>query len=424
MFIQKKFQAILFSALALSLCSSYAQEDTTHQATAYHRDMYQNYEHKEFDLGGEPSRFAWREMPGLFPHTTIFHNHTRKLPIALTPAIKEWTVTADNKPIKFDDYVSQDSRIDSVIIIHNGKIVYQRYKTLSPLERHLTWSVTKVITASALARLEEMGKVDMQAPVKKYLADFASSVWGDIKLQDVIDMASGINCRDGDGYQNTQACVYRAEETYGVVPQVRANLSKAREYLKSMKAHRNPGEATEYSSSNTNIASLVIEEITQKPLARAISDLVWQPMGAEADGLMLVNQYGEAYASGGISARMSDIARFGLMYLDNQGWGQLGSAHLDFLKNSPRPIFTDERKQELEQLFDGDAPLHSRWQWDLIWEDGDMFKSGYSGQGLYISPSNNMVMAWFGTDDTNFNTHNLLPLSRKLSKAKLLTTKK
>ena len=71
-------------------------------------------------------------------------------------------------------------------------------------------------------------------------------------------------------------------------------------------------------------------------------------------------------------------------------------------------------------VFDGDAPLHSRWQWDLIWENGDMFKSGYSGQGLYVSPNNELVMVWFGTADTEFRQHELLPLARKLSVSGLL----
>jgi CubicO group peptidase (beta-lactamase class C family) len=87
--------------------------------------------------------------------------------------------------------------------------------------------------------------------------------------------------------------------------------------LKSMQAHRNPGEETEYTSSNTVMVGMFIEAVTDKPLARAISDLLWQPMGAEADGLLTINKFGEAYASGGLSARLSDVARLGLMFFDN-----------------------------------------------------------------------------------------------------------
>lgn len=413
---------ILFILFALFVgIAVTAQENTLRNSFEYQREMYKSYQHSEFDLGGEPSRFAWREMSGLFPHSAINHDRTRLLSTQLNKKISDLPVTVEEKSMTFDQYVSQDDRIDSVIVLYKGKIAYQRYKTHGPLDRHLAWSVTKVITATALARLEKMGKVNMQGMVKDYLPELADSVWGDLILQDVIDMTSGIDCRDSDGYQNKQACVYRAEEALGVVPQVREQLPSSLEVLKTMKAHRAPGEETEYTSSNAVVAGLVVEAITGRPIARAIADLVWQPMGAEADGLLVINKYGEAYASGGISARLSDIARFGLMFVDDdQGWASIGKKHRGFLKNNHRDIYSEDAKKGFVKLFDGDVPLHSRWQWDMIWADGDMYKDGYSGQGVYIAPKRDMVMAWFGTADKEFETHHLLPLARKLSKSTIL----
>jgi CubicO group peptidase (beta-lactamase class C family) len=418
--IKNKWTIVVIGTVSLIALSAFAQEDGSHSDLNYHSKMYNDYKHVEFDLGGEPSRFAWREMPGLFPHTTIHHDKIRPLASALNNKIDDWQVMVNAKSQSFNNYVSADTGIDSVMILHKGKIVYQRYKTVGPLERHMSWSVTKVVTSTALAKLEEMGKVDMQSPVKRYLPDFANSAWGDIILQDVVDMTSGIDCRDSDGYQNSEVCVYRAEETLGITPQVRNKVSSSTEFLKTMSAHRKAGEETEYTSSNTIITGLVVEAITKKPISRAIAELLWRPMGAEADGLMVINSYGEAYTSGGLSARLKDIARFGLMFIDDdEAWEKIGKSHRDFLKNKHRPLFSDARVEQLNSLFDGDAPLHSRWQWDLIWEDGDMFKSGYSGQGIYVSPNNDMVMVWFGTADTEFRDHELLPIARKLSSSGL-----
>jgi hypothetical protein len=36
-------------------------------------------------------------------------------------------------------------------------------------------------------------------------------------------------------------------------------------------------------------------------------------------------------------------------------------------------------------------------QWDVVFDDGDMFKGGARGQGLYVSPSRNVVVVWFST---------------------------
>ena len=34
---------------------------------------------------------------------------------------------------------------------------------------------------------------------------------------------------------------------------------------------------------------------------------------------------------------------------------------------------------------------------EIITKDGDFFKSGHAGQGLYVSPGRDLVVAFFGT---------------------------
>jgi CubicO group peptidase (beta-lactamase class C family) len=56
----------------------------------------------------------------------------------------------------------------------------------------------------------------------------------------------------------------------------------------------------------------------------------------------------------------------------------------------------------------------------MIWAHGDMFKAGYSGQGIYIAPARDIVIVWFGAADIEFGLHNLLPLARKMFRYELL----
>ena len=51
------------------------------------------------------------------------------------------------------------------------------------------------------------------------------------------------------------------------------------------------------------------------------------------------------------------------------------------------------------KVFDGERPIHNTYQWDLVMEDGDFFKGGHAGQGVYISPSRDVVVAFFGTGE-------------------------
>jgi CubicO group peptidase (beta-lactamase class C family) len=45
----------------------------------------------------------------------------------------------------------------------------------------------------------------------------------------------------------------------------------------------------------------------------------------------------------------------------------------------------------------GERPRHNTYQWDMVFEDGDFYKGGYGGQGLYISPARDLVVAAFSS---------------------------
>jgi hypothetical protein len=46
-----------------------------------------------------------------------------------------------------------------------------------------------------------------------------------------------------------------------------------------------------------------------------------------------------------------------------------------------------------------DPPRHNTYQWDFVMPDGDFFKGDHNGQGLYISPARDVVVAFFGSGD-------------------------
>jgi hypothetical protein len=48
------------------------------------------------------------------------------------------------------------------------------------------------------------------------------------------------------------------------------------------------------------------------------------------------------------------------------------------------------------QASDADV-LGNSWQWDMVYRDGDMFKGGVGGQGLYVSPDRDVSIGFFST---------------------------
>jgi hypothetical protein len=58
-------------------------------------------------------------------------------------------------------------------------------------------------------------------------------------------------------------------------------------------------------------------------------------------------------------------------------------------------------KKNSISFYDDAGNISNRYQWDAVLSDGDLFKAGVGGQGIYISPKNDMVVAWFCTSDGN-----------------------
>jgi CubicO group peptidase (beta-lactamase class C family) len=314
----------------------------------------------------------------------------------------------------FAEYVAQDDLIDGVVIIKNGYIVFEAYPNMRPEQRHFAWSVTKVVTATALAVLVEQGKVEMTTPIDQYLPELADSSWAGVSVQNVADMASGINCLDSDGYQDPSTCIYTHEEALGITAPTGRD-PKFIPHLQSMTRVTEPGTRYEYVSANTNVLALLIETITKKQFSDALAELVWRPIGAESDSLTAISKAGFAYGSGGLHARLRDIARFGQVFVQPDLADVLSPSTVRKIQLGGQS-FTDHQIEDHQTTFGDDVPERAGWQWDMIWSDEAMYKSGYLGQGLYVDPSRDLVIAWFGTGlDYSEIENEMLPISRQIA---------
>ncbi len=44
-----------------------------------------------------------------------------------------------------------------------------------------------------------------------------------------------------------------------------------------------------------------------------------------------------------------------------------------------------------------EQPMANAYQWDAVFADGDFYKSGMNGQGIYVSPGKDAVVVWHAT---------------------------
>ena len=63
----------------------------------------------------------------------------------------------------------------------------------------------------------------------------------------------------------------------------------------------------------------------------------------------------------------------------------------------------------------GDALPPPGRQWDFVTDEGDLFKGGFGGQGLYVSPGRDLVVAFAGTPAEDGSVNQLRWFSRSLA---------
>jgi CubicO group peptidase (beta-lactamase class C family) len=383
------------------------------EAAAF-RDAFRSVTPGNFDSGGAVSRQFHLNAGSYFPSATIHRRGAaRDLPLALRPDLASAPIKYREGTAAFADYVAWDPLIDGVIVLHRGQVVFEAYPNMQPWQRHFAWSVTKVLTSTALAVLVREGRVDMDAPVARYVPELSGTAWAGTSVGNVVHMASGIDCLDSDGYQTPTTCIYTMEESLGITAPTGRNPDFMA-HLRAMQRLRPAGERYEYVSANTSVIGLVIENVTAQPYAAAIESLVWSRIGAEADAQMAVSRQGYAYASGGLSARLRDVARLGQVYTEAGVLDVLDQAQVGAMATVGVPLAVPA-SGEAGAPRDDDAAARAAWQWDAIWDDGAMYKAGYLGQGLYVDPARDLVVAWFGTGlDYDAINHELLAVTRQL----------
>ncbi len=308
--------------------------------------------------------------------------------------------TLGNLPL--DELIADPrSRIQGWVVVHEGRIVYEQYPGMQEDDHHLWYSSSKSVAGLLVGLLEADGKIDVNGSIDTYVPELAVTNWKGIAIIDILDMASGLDLHEND--------VTRIDPGHSVGNLFNTDLLDrtglgtltANEILFGVKNKLPPGEIFEYSSLNSKMLGVLVERVSGQRVADFLSDRVWSKMGAEGDGLLGVDLWGGAAIYGMVSSRLRDKARYGMLYTPS--WPVVADEQvvppelMDKIRDGCRPELYERAMQARPQAErDPERRCNSR-QWDAVWVDGDMFKGGARGQGIYVSPRRDVVVAYFST---------------------------
>lgn len=377
-----------------------------------------------WDLGGAASAWAYLHAGELLPAVEIpTARRPAALPSAELPEIGRFPVEPG---VTLDEYVAAGP-VSGIVIVLGGTVVFERYPRMRPDDRHLLMSVTKAVTSAVTGILELRGELDLGAPADAILGELAGSGWAGVPVADILGMASGIDCLEigvPGGYSDPRHPFYRFEACLGWRPRYEGQPPSAYDYVAGLPARRRPGEVYEYTSVNTFVLSWIAERVTGLPFAELAGREIWSRAGFEAPALLCGGPDGAPGSHGGLCATLRDLARFGMLFTPSAARvadGEVISAeHVRRIQGGARPALHRDENPALPShvtaAYGESLPPASR-QWNFAVPDGDLFKSGFGGQGLYVSPARDLVIAFAGTPAADGSANLLRWYSRRLAVA-------
>jgi len=185
---------------------------------------------ENWDKGGALSRWVYTHVSEVFPSAVVRRGGAIvDLPLQLRPEIGGLKLNKPGEPEQTLDQFVNNGAVDGCIVLHDGKIVYEKYPTIHPDDLHVIMSITKAFVLTALAILEDQGKIDLTKPVEHFLPELKASDWAGTRLRDLVDVRSGMEDAEtgNDAYRNPAHKQFQLEATLGWQPRTAPQLSEA-----------------------------------------------------------------------------------------------------------------------------------------------------------------------------------------------------
>jgi CubicO group peptidase (beta-lactamase class C family) len=318
------------------------------------------------------------------------------------PAIGETRLDTPQGGLSLDDYLAHAaSRAQGFIVVHRGKVAFEAYPGMRDFDDHVWMSISKTATSLLVRLLADEGKIDPDAPVDSYVAELRGTDWAGTRVQDVLDMASGMDVVENEQTWLDPSSTSARFVAAGLgIPSANGSIERQLDVIATAKRLRPPGEAFEYASCNTILLVLMAEAVTNQRWHELFQEKVWSKMTVENDMLVAMAPDGTAQAPGFLSTRLRDLARYGMLYTPS--WSAaarekiVSDSYVHQIQTTGREEIYYDRELTVK-VYPNGPPTSNAWQWDAIWPDGDMLKGGVFGQGLYVSPARDLVVAYFST---------------------------
>jgi CubicO group peptidase (beta-lactamase class C family) len=321
-------------------------------------------------------------------------------PQPFLPAAAEGRTTIAPEALKVMEAWAEGHNSRALIVIHKGKVQLERYwRGVEADEITNARAITRSFTPMMLGFAVADGKVELDAPIGRYLTEWADKPQGMITVRQVAQHVSGLEYEGGDDqvYGNKRIGVFYAGDV--VAAALRFDL------------HVKPGTKFEVADVNTQLVSMIIERATGQPFTQYLSEKVWAPIGASRATYQLDRPGGVARTLCCMRATPRDLARLGQLFVQDGKWQGRQVLPAGWVKTMRTPSARNPNfglglwlgspfnpKRSYFEDKPGFAPQSEPFVVpDVAFMEGGGFRE------LYIVPSKQLVILRLGYEDPNWD---------------------
>jgi CubicO group peptidase (beta-lactamase class C family) len=345
---------------------------------------------------------AFRKQNQVWPRRVIRRGDAvRPLP-PHARSLADLTFEVGDVSVGLSDFMAR-RRTAGLLILKQGEIALECYGMGNGPERRWTsFSTAKSITATLVGAALHDGAIgSLDDACEHYLPRLRGSAYEGVTIRNILRMCSGVAWSEKEDGQADEGRLDQAlaSRRPGALLDLACTLPRAHPQ----------GAVFNYSTVESYVLGAVVAAATGRPLADYCAETIWGPAGMEADGYWALEADGGQELGGfGVSARLRDFGRFGLLVLEDgeafsgrrvlpPGWRDLAGQ-------------PDSAPTGFGRLMPG-SPAGYGYQW---WaapplpgavHNGVFSARGAYGQFIVINPTEQVVVAiqsaWRQHDDSD-----------------------
>jgi CubicO group peptidase (beta-lactamase class C family) len=371
-------------------------------------------------LSAPYARWSFQHVDDFVPTAVISRGTgpVTALPAASAP-VAEIPVTSADGVGSTVGAVMAGTATDGWAVAYRGSLVAEEYLDgLAAQTRHLLFSVSKSLVAAVAGALHGAGAIELDAPVTKYVPALANCGYAGARVRHLLDMRSGIAF--SDNYLHPTAEIHALDESMGWAPRSGPEgPATLRDFLLTLRQKSAHGGPFEYRSCETDVLGWICEVAGGQRMPELMSELLWSRLGAQCDATIGVDTDGTGLFDGGINACLTDMIRFGSLFLHDgvslTGQQVVPAAWIaDTLDGGP-----DSRQAFADSPDDTQMPggMYRNQVWIPYPGSNVVLCQGMCGQMVYVNRAAELVAAKLSTQSDAGDPQMLLDTLRAFDAA-------